>query len=153
MPVTAGRSNERSPSDSTRSEPLLDGVNLFRNAGAANERLLAATVGALINTISDPQSPTVIKFQLVYAIICALSFSICSMFFCVNAIGSACCSIPLEVDHYLIFMTALIIIFLVPMFYLTIKAAPVSNTYNQISNLTAVTRARQFHMQAPNPSG
>jgi len=146
----------RKPDESRSAGPIrpdrgIDLARSIKDASVANERLLAATARGLIRTISDPESPTIIKVQLVYATLCVLSFSICSMFFCVNAIGSACCSLPFEVDHYLIFVAVLLVIFLVPMLLVTMRAAPITDTYGQISNLSAVTRARQFHKPAPQP--
>src|SRR5262249_58705534 len=76
----------RKPDESRSAGPIrpdrgIDLARSIKDASVANERLLAATARGLIRTISDPESPTIIKVQLVYATLCVLSFSICSMFF------------------------------------------------------------------------
>ncbi len=133
------------PSGRARADGL---VGSFRAVEVANERLLASTSRGWLRTISDPHAPAILKIQLVYATLCALSFSVCCMFFCINALGTALQSWPLEIDHYLIFLLVLLIIFVVPMMVVTMRASAITNTYDQLANLDAVTSARQFHKRS-----
>ena len=124
----------------------------FGKAASASNRLYSEVGRSLFKGVLDSKSPPVIRATCILMILAVLALSTLVFLVLVNAVGAAVHLWMFDPLHYLLAFMAIIIIIVVPLFLLSWKAVPVANTYEQMSNLEAVTEARNYK-RANRPSG